>query len=258
MEELVQLRREGSIATLLLNRPAQRNAFNVPMASEFLALCQEIAADASVRVVVLCGAGPAFGAGGDLGAMREDPPTVAGQLISSLHESIRLLTSLDAPVIARLHGAVAGGSLSLALACDLAIAADTATFNLAYARIGTSCDLSGSWHLPRLVGLRNAMAIALLGESFGAQEAQRLGLVNQVVPQVALEAATTAMAQRLANGPTLALGRTKRLLRASFDNAMTQQLELEQENFLACARTADFEHGLDAFLSKQPARFQGR
>ncbi len=257
MEDLVQLRREEGVAWLVMNRPARRNAIDQAMAQAFLDRCKEVAADRTVRAVVLAGNGPCFGVGGDLGEMRADPPRVAAELLSRMHESILLLTAMDAPVIASLHGAVAGGSLSLALACDLAIAADNTVFNLAYINLGASCDLSGSWHLPRLVGLRNAMAIALLGESFGAQEAQRLGLVNQVVPQVALEAATTALAQRLARGPQQASGRIKRLLRASLDNPLAAQLEMESASFRACAQSADFREGLEAFLGKREAVFGG-
>jgi 2-(1,2-epoxy-1,2-dihydrophenyl)acetyl-CoA isomerase len=257
MEDLVQLRRDQGIAWLTLNRPERRNAINQPMAHAFLERCKQLAADSSIRAVVLSGNGPSFGVGGDLAEMRADPPRVASELIACMHEGVQLLTAMDAPVIASVHGAVAGGSLSLALACDLAIAADNATFNLAYVNLGTSCDLSGSWHLPRLVGLRNAMAIALLGENFGAQEAQRLGLVNQVVPQVALQDATNALAQRLAQGPTLAIGRTKRLLRASFDHTLAQQLELEGQNFRACAASGDFAEGLAAFFGKREPEFKG-
>lgn len=258
MEDLVQMRREDGVVWLVMNRPERRNAINQELAHAFLERCRQVANDPSVRVVVVAGKGASFGAGGDLVEMQADPPRVAAALLSSMHEAIQLLTSMDAPVIASLQGAVAGGSMSLALACDLAIAADNAVFNLAYVKLGTSCDLSGSWHLPRLVGLRNAMEIALLGENIGAQEAQRLGLVNQVVAQVALEAATASLAQRLARGPLQAMGRTKRLLRGAFDHALSRQLELESESFRACAASEDFAEGLGAFLGKRAAQFTGR
>lgn len=256
-QDLVQLQRQDGVAWLVLNRPQQRNAIDLDMARALLARCQALADDSSVRTVVIRGAGASFGAGGDLAAMRADPPVIAGQLIDTLHEAVQILASLDAPVIASLHGAVAGGSLALAMACDLAIAADDTRFKLAYINLGASCDLSTSWHLPRLVGLRNAMALALLGEGFSAAEALRLGLVNQVVPQVVLEAATGALAQRLAQGPTLALGRTKRLLRASFDHSLPEQLALERENFVASSRTVDFKEGLDAFFARREPGFRG-
>lgn len=144
------------------------------------------------------------------------------------------------------------------MACDLAIAADSTQFNLAYINVAASCDLSGSWHLPRLVGLRNTMAIAMLGDTLCALEAHRLGLVNQVVPATDLESATAALAERLAKGPTLAIDRMKRLMRQSFDNTLATQLDAERDNFRGSTETQDFREGLDAFFSKRPARFQGK
>lgn len=254
----VVLRREGAVAYLVLNRPAAHNALDIPAAQALYACCKDIAADPKIRAVVIKGEGKSFGVGGDLGAMRDDPPESAMALIEPLHAAIRLLASMDAPVIASLHGNVAGGSMSLALACDLAIAADSARFNLAYINVAATCDLGGSWHLPRLVGLRNAMAIALLGDTFDASEALRLGLVNQVVPAAQLEMRTAALAERLANGPTHALGKMKRLLRQSFDNDLAAQLDAERDSFRNCATTRDFGEALDAFFARRRPQFEGR
>lgn len=254
----VILLRDGPVATLVLNRPDNLNAIDLPMAEAFHAHCRQLAADPTVRAVVLRGEGRAFGVGGDLAAMKADPVRTARQLIDLLHDAVKILASLDAPVIASLHGAVAGGSFSLAMACDLAVAADNAKFNLAYVNIGASCDVSGSWSLPRLVGLRNAMAIALLGDSLDAQEALRLGVVNRVVPAASLQAETDALARRLAAGPTRAIGRMKRLLRLSFDSDLASQLDREQAGFLACAASEDFQAGLDAFFARRKPEFQGR
>jgi 2-(1,2-epoxy-1,2-dihydrophenyl)acetyl-CoA isomerase len=254
----VVLKREGAVAYLVINRPGAHNALDVPTAQALLARCRDISADPAIRAVVIKGEGKSFGVGGDLAAMRDDPPATAMALIEPLHAAIRLLTSLNAPVLASLHGNVAGGSMSLALACDLAIAADSARFNLAYINVATSCDLSGSWHLPRLVGLRNAMAIALMGDTFDAGEALRLGLVNRVVPAAELEAATAALAERLASGPTHAIGKMKRLLRQSLDNDLDTQLDAERDSFRECAGTGDFGEALDAFFNKRRAQFQGR
>lgn len=254
----VILLRDGPVATLVLNRPDNLNAIDLPMAEAFHVHCRQLAADPTVRAVVLRGEGRAFGVGGDLAAMKADPVRTARQLIDLLHDAVKILASLDAPVIASLHGAVAGGSFSLAMACDLAVAADNAKFNLAYVNIGASCDVSGSWSLPRLVGLRNAMAIALLGDSLDAQEALRLGVVNRVVPAASLQAETDALARRLAAGPTRAIGRMKRLLRLSFDSDLASQLDREQAGFLACAASEDFQAGLDAFFARRKPEFQGR
>ena len=256
--EPVRTLRDGGVAVLELNRPQALNALDVPTARAFHAAVQALAGDATVRAVVVRGAGRAFGVGGDLAAMHAgDAAAVALQLIEPLHAAVLLLQAMDAPVLASLHGAVAGGSMSLAMACDLAIAADDARFNLAYVGIGASCDLSGSWHLPRLVGLRRALEIALLPDAVDAAEAQRIGLVNRVVPRAELEAATLALARRLADGPTRAHGRLKRLLRGALQNPLPAQLDAERDAFVASTGTADFREGLDAFFAKRPPRYRG-
>ncbi len=255
---LVQLQRNGAVAVLSVNRADALNALDVPTALAFHTACLALADDKQVRAVILRGEGRSFGVGGDLSAMQGDAPIVAGQLIDAMHASVKILTTLDAPVIAALHGAVAGGSMSLACACDLAIAAEGTMFNLAYTRIGASCDLSSSWHLPRLVGLRHALQIALLSEPIDAAEALRIGLINRVVPAADLARETLALAQRLASGPTLAYGRLKRLFRQSYENDLPAQLDAESEAFRASTGTHDFAEGLAAFLGKRPAAFVGR
>ena len=250
--------REGGIVTLAFNRPATMNALDVPTASAFLQACQTLVGDPTVRVVVLRVEGRAFGVGGDLAALQQDSAATAHALISSLHEAVLILTQLNAPVIASLHGVVAGGSLSLSMACDLAIAAEGTRFNLAYANVGASCDVSGSWSLPRLVGLRAALEIALLSDTLDTADALRLGLVNRVVPLAELPVATRAMATRLATGPTQAYGRMKRLMRQSFEHDLLSQLDAERENFKDSTHTADFQEALQAFFAKRPAVFIGQ
>ena len=171
-------------------------------------------------------------AGGDLTELRADPTGTAQALIGPMHEAVLLLTQMRAPVVASLHGAVAGAGLSLALACDLALAAEGTRFTLAYVNIGASCDVFIGWSLPRVVGLRKALEIALLGDAFDAAEALRLGIVNRVVPAAELESQTQDLAQRLARGPGEALAQMKRLLRTSFANDLRTQLDAEREAFL--------------------------
>ncbi|MFZ5510919.1 MAG: enoyl-CoA hydratase/isomerase family protein [Pseudomonadota bacterium] len=250
--------RDGAIAHLRFNRPGVLNAIDAATAQAFLAACRALAADGEVRAVVVSGEGRAFIAGGDLAEMRRNPVEAARALIGPLHEGIVLLAALDAPVIASLHGAVAGGGLGVALACDLAIAAEGTRFNLAYVNVGTSSDCSTSWALPRLVGLRKALEIALLGETFDAQEALRLGIVNRVVPAADLAAETEKLARRLAEGPPLALGRLKRLMRQSLNRELQEQLDAEAEGFLSCAASADFAEGVGAFFEKRAPRYRGR
>lgn len=250
--------RDGGVVRLRLNRPEALNALDAETAEAFLAACRDLARDRSVRAVLLSGAGRAFAAGGDLAQMRPSPVEVAERMITPLHEALRLLAAIDAPVVASLHGAVAGGGFSLAASADLALAAEGTKFNLAYVNIATSCDVGASWSLPRLVGLRHALEIALLGESFDAQRALQIGLVNRVVPLDALESESEALAQRLARGPTLAYGRLRRLMRTSFDRSFAEQLDAEREAFLASAATEDFAEGLSAFFDRREARFHGR
>lgn len=250
--------RADGIARLRLNRPQQLNTIDSTLAQAFVAACREIAADPSVRVVVISGEGRGFGAGGDLSAMKTGGEAAAAALIGPMHEAVKILVALDAPVLASLHGVVAGGSMSLAMACDLAIAADNTKFNLAYINIGTSSDLSSSWHLPRAVGLRKALEIALLSETVDAAEALRLGLVNRVVAADRLVEETEALAKKLASGPTRALGRMKRLMRASLQNDLATQLDLESTEFRASTHTHDFNEALAAFFDKRKPLFEGR
>lgn len=250
--------REGRVMRLRFNRPQALNALDVATAQAFLAAAREIESDRSLGVVVMSGEGRAFVAGGDLQQLRATPVATADALIGPLHEALQRLAAADAIVIASLHGAVAGAGLSLALAADLAIAARDARFNLAYVNVGTSCDLGSSWALPRVVGLRKAMEIALLGETIDAAEALRLGLVNRVVPTDALAAETDALAQRLAGGPPIALAQIKGLMRRSLDRTLAEQLDAEQQAFRHCAATEDFSQALAAFFDKRAPRYQGR
>ncbi|CAG4885118.1 Enoyl-CoA hydratase [Georgfuchsia toluolica] len=250
--------KNGAIARIQFNRPKALNALDIATAKAFLTACQAIAADAEVRAVVIKGEGRAFMAGGDLVQMRSDPTAVANELIEHMHAAIKLLASVRAPVVASLHGAVAGAGFSLALACDLAIAAEGTRFTLAYANVGTACDCSGSWNLPRQIGLRQALGIALLGETLDAKQALQLGIVNRVVPAADLQMETEKLVQRLANGPTEAFGRIKKLIRNSLDCDLATQLDAERDSFLACTHTQDFKGALAAFVEKRPPKFEGR
>ena len=250
--------RQGAIATLRFNRPEALNAVDVPMAQAFLAAVQAIAADPGVRAVVLTGNGKGFMAGGDLVTLQADPVQGAIDLLTPLNAALLLLTQMNAPVIAQVHGVAAGAGLSLLLMADYVLVAEGTRFNLAYINLGTSCDVGASWALPRLVGVRKAIEIAWLGEAFTADDALRLGLVNRVLPAAELDAATAAMAQRLAAGPTQAYGAMKRLMRESMDRTLPEQLAAETQAFVGCAGTQDFKTGVDAFRARQSAQFAGR
>ena len=252
------LERNGAIATLRFNRPEALNAIDVPMANAFLTAVQTVVSDPGVRAVVLCGNGRGFMAGGDLATLRADPVQGAIDILTPLNAALQLLAQMNAPVIAQVHGAAAGAGLSLVLMADYVIAAEGTRFNLAYINLGTSCDVGASWALPRIVGVRQALEIALLGEAFTADDALRLGLVNRVVPGAELDSATAALAQRLAAGPTLAYGAMKRLMRASMDHTLPEQLAAEKDAFVHCAGTEDFRAGVEAFHQRQSPQFVGR
>ncbi len=254
----LEVTRDGAVATLRFSRPGALNAINVPMAQALLAAVRQLAADASVRAVVLCGAGKGFMAGGDLATLRANPVQGAADLLGPLNEAVQVLATMNAPVIAKVHGVAAGAGLSLMLQADFVIAAEGTRFNLAYINLGTSCDVGASWALPRLVGLRNALEIALLGDTLTASDALRLGLVNRVVPAEHLDTATDTLIERIAQGPTLAYGAMKRLMRASFDRDLDTQLIAETAAFAGCAATEDLRAGIEAFFEKKTPVFEGR
>lgn len=250
--------RQNAIVTLQFNRPNALNALDVPMAKALLATVRDIATDRSVRTVVMKGAGKAFMAGGDLATLQANPVQGAADLLCALNEVAALLAQINAPVIAQAHGVAAGGGMSLMLLADFIIAAEDTRFNLAYINIGTSCDVGASWSLPRLVGLRHALEIAMLGDTLSTNDALRMGLINRVVPAAELDTSVQQLAERLANGPTTALGHMRRLMRASFDRDLPTQLAAEASAFNACAHTADLPEGIAAFYAKRKPQFTGQ
>lgn len=260
--DAILLTRDGTVATLTLNRPGALNVLDVAMMDALVAHVTALAADTTLRVVVLKGAGRHFMAGGDLktfaSRLAGDPAHRQAdfqQIVERLHAAIELLQRMPHPVIGALQGAVAGFGLSLAAACDLCIAADNAYFSSAYRQIGLTPDGGGTWALPRIVGLRKALEIYLLSERFDAHEAQRIGLVNRVVDAAALDATVRDIAQSIATGPALALRNVKRLLRESFGHTLAEQLRAEADSFGQCAATTDFAEGIQAFFEKRPPRF---
>jgi len=264
MNDTVLLARDGPVATLTLNRPDVLNTLDFAMIDALVAHTATIAADDSLRVVVLRGAGRHFMAGGDirvfaaeLGRAPAERRSVFQQMVERLHAAVESLHRMPHPVVGRVHGAVAGFGLSLMNACDLVVASEDAYFASAYRQIALSPDGGGSWSLPRIVGMRKAMEILLLGERFDAAEACALGLVNKVVPVAELDAATDAIVRSLCAAPRLALRNAKRLLRESLARTLSEQLQAEAVSFGECAGTADFTEGITAFLAKRPPRFEG-
>ena len=252
------------VATLTMNRPEARNALSMEMRAQLIEVLHDIEHNDNVRCVVLKGAGDHFMAGGDVKGMSEsikkDPSDVRKEFllrIHDLHPIMFAIRRMPKPIIASCRGAAAGAGVSMALACDLVIAADDAFFTLAYCKIGTSPDGSSSFHLPRAVGIKKAMEIALLGDRFGAQEAKDIGMINFVVPNAELDAETAALAQRLAAGPTHVYGNTKALFYRSLESEFESQLQAEAEFFADCASRADFREGVSAFVEKRSPNFTG-
>jgi 2-(1,2-epoxy-1,2-dihydrophenyl)acetyl-CoA isomerase len=256
----VKFVRDGAIGRVILNRPEVLNALDESMALALRAVCRELQSSAGLRVVVLSGEGRSFMAGGDLARFQADMPNAprtAVALIQPLNDALAILAALPQPVLASVQGPLAGAGVSLMLGCDLALAADTATFNLAYARVGASLDGSSSWTLPRVVGLRKSLELALLAETVDATEALRLGLVNRVVPAAELAERTEELAQRLAAGPTVAYGNIKQLLRAAGTSTLQEQMDRERDLFSRGTRSGDFQEGVQAFFNRRPAAFTG-
>lgn len=253
------------VATLTMNRPEARNALSTEMRDELDDAFHHFEQDDEVRCVVLRGAGEHFMAGGDVKSFatmleEEDPSDLRDLFLHRIHELHTLMIAmrrLPKPIVASVRGAAAGAGVSFAAASDLVIAAEDAFFTLAYCHIGTSPDGGSTYQLPRVLGTKKAMEMALLGDRIDAASMARAGLVNFVVPTEKLEAETTALARRLASGPTRAYGNTKRLIYASSENQMERQLQMEAEGFADCASGADFREGVTAFVEKRKAVFRG-
>ncbi|PTD95934.1 enoyl-CoA hydratase/isomerase family protein [Pseudothauera lacus] len=265
MAGTVLLNIDKGVATLTLNRPAALNALSLEMMEDLGEAVRRLAAAEGVEVVVLTGAGDHFMAGGDLrdfarhlGLPAEERRAVFQRMIElHINPSVHALQALPQPVIARVRGACAGFGLSLVLGCDMAICADTTVFTTAYAAIALSGDGGVSWLLSRTLGRRKAAELLLLGERFDAAEALRLGLVNRVLADDALDAGCAALVARLQAGPRHAYAEIKRLLGSAGELPLGPQLQAEAEAFARCAATADFAEGVSAFLDKRKAVFRG-
>ena len=253
---------QGAVALLTLNRPLALNSFTRQMHRELCAALEQAEAHRAVRALVITGAGRAFCAGADLAEFdfepgpdlvsRADPGPVIDQ---AFNPTVRRLQNLRMPTIAAVNGVAAGAGASLAMTCDMAVAAQGATFIQAFSKIGLIPDAGGSWFLPQRLGLARAMGLALTGDRLGAQQALDWGMIWEVADDCL--AAALTLAQRLAVMPTVALVATRRMLHSASTRSLNQQLDAERDTQSAMGRTHDYIEGVLAFRAKRPAQFRG-
>jgi enoyl-CoA hydratase/carnithine racemase len=253
---------EGSIATIRFNRPDRLNAIGGPMRDEIFSALEACAADDAVRVVILTGEGRGFSAGGDIGQLKElrdqKAETEFRAILTRGQQINRYMRTMSKPVIAAVNGPCAGAGFSLALGCDFRIASDRATFGPVFARIGLHPDWGASWLLPRLVGSARACEMIFTGQMFSADEAEKAGVVNRVVPHEDLMTAVTDVAHKIAANPPGVI----RLAKESIYRSMVSDLEMafarENEVQSQCFHSEDFLEGITAFLEKRKPQFRGR
>ncbi|MGO9506473.1 MAG: enoyl-CoA hydratase-related protein [Mycobacterium sp.] len=254
-----------AVATVCLNRPDVRNAIDMQVAEESLEVAHRIAADDSIRAVLICGNGPGLSVGGDIGYFlsraHSSPGDRFGALLARMttpfHEAFRILSRIDAPIVTAAHGAVAGGGLGYVYAADLVIAAEGTKFVTAFAALGLSGDGGGTWHLPRLIGARRAAEAYLRNRPIEAAEALHWGLINEIVPADALRSRAAAVARELANGPTRGFARMRALLRQTWHNDLSTQLQAETEGLRHTGDTADAAGAIAAFATRTRPEFTG-
>ncbi|MBT3373184.1 MAG: enoyl-CoA hydratase [Rhodospirillaceae bacterium] len=256
---------DSGIATMTMNRPEARNALSMEMRSEMDRLFHEAEFDDAIRCIVLEGAGDHFMAGGDVKNMHEylgshGPAETQAYFLHRIHALHTIMFSMrrmPKPIVAKVRGAAAGAGVSVAAACDLVMAEESAFFTLAYCNIGTTPDGSSSFHLPRAIGIKRTLEMTLLGDRYSAQQMADMGLVNFVVPNADLDAECGKLAARLANGPTHVYGMGKKLMYRSLENEFESQLQMEAECFADCAKRNDYREGVAAFVEKRKPNFTG-
>ena len=256
---------EHGVATLRLNRPAQLNALTLDLLDELNTAFETIARDDAVRAVILTGEGRGFCSGADLAESLKHPLLdadgkldIGAPLVTHYNPLVARMHALPKPIIAAVNGMAAGAGCSLALMADLTIAARSAKFLQAFVNIGLMPDAGGTWVLPRLLGPQRAMGFAVLGQPITAEQAKDWGLIWDVADDDALATTAQALANRLAEGPAVALARIKHSLQAGARQSLTEQLQLERDWQRELGLTQDFAEGVQAFLGKRKARFFGR
>jgi 2-(1,2-epoxy-1,2-dihydrophenyl)acetyl-CoA isomerase len=249
------------VAHITLNRPEAANALNRELAQELMHAVLRCDEEPAVRAVLISGKGPTFCVGGDLKSFAEQGehlPHHLKEVTTYLHAAVSRIARMEPPVVVAVHGAAAGAGLSLACACDLVVAAESARFTMAYTNAGLTPDGSSTYYLPRLVGFKRAMELTLTNRQLSAQEAMEWGIVTRVVADEDLVGDATTLARQLAAGATKALGASKRLLHIGWTETLETQMEHETQTIADMARTADSREGISAFLEKRSAQFAGQ
>ena len=250
------------IATLTLNRPDKLNSFTAEMHGEVRAALEQVAADKSVRVLVLTGAGRGFCAGQDLGDRAVAPggaPVDLGESVEKYYAPLVLaLRALPMPVICAVNGVAAGAGANIALACDIVVAARSASFNEVFCKLGLIPDTGGTYFLPRLIGSARATGLAMLGDRLSAERAEQWGLIWKCVDDAELASEVAAMAKHFSTAPTLGLARAKQALQASGLNTLEQQLALEAGMMRELGYSEDYREGVSAFMEKRTPAFKGK
>ncbi|HEC09881.1 MAG TPA: 2-(1,2-epoxy-1,2-dihydrophenyl)acetyl-CoA isomerase [Acidimicrobiales bacterium] len=258
----VLYQQDEGVATITLNQPRSLNSFTVAQHEALIEALDRAAADDTVRVVILTGAGRGFSAGQDLSEVTTRPddglPGLRETLELRYNPLIRRIVDFPTPVICAVNGVAAGAGANLALACDLVFAARSAKFIEPFCNLGLVPDAGGSWLLPRLVGRARALGMSLLGGPVSAEQAEEWGLIWRCVDDEELSAEVMAVARRLAQGPTAGLVATRRAIDAAATNDLPTQLDLERDLQEQCGRTHDYSEGVEAFNAKRPPRFIGR
>lgn len=258
----LRIETEQGVMRLTLNRPDKLNAFNAELGAALIAALDDAAAQSAVRAVLLTGAGRAFCAGQDLGdrdpRKMEGPPDLGRTLENVYNPIVRRIRALEKPVVCAVNGVAAGAGANLAFACDLVLAARSAKFIQAFAKIGLVPDSGGTWTLPQLVGLARAKALALLATPVPAEQAESWGMIWKAVDDAALMDEALKLTRELAEAPTFGLGLIKQAMEAATDNTLDAQLDLERDLQGRAGRSPDYREGVSAFLAKRAPVFTGR